>query len=619
MSKDHNNNISNPTDNRPFHDVLETRISRRKMLTGSLALAVTSFFGGTGIALVAKGGQPGPNLPKPNSGGLLGFAPAPNNNGLIPQISPDYQFQIILPWGDPIQPGGLSFASRYPLAPTEQAQRIGIGHDGMWFFSINGSSEHGVLVLNNEFGDNSVVLGRNPGADNDEVQPLNLEEVRSSQHAHGVSVIEIQKINGVWQTIATNKARRIHVNTPVAFSGPVAGHALLNTPAGNAPAGTVNNCAMGHTPWGTYLACEENFNGYFGAKNAWKPTKAQQRYGFSETGFDYGWYKFDPRFDLSNPDYINEENRFGWVVEIDPMDASRAPVKKTALGRCKHEGAWVTVGRGGRVVVYMGDDERFDYIYKFVSDDNWMSMRARGMSPLDHGRLYVARFNDDGTGDWLELIIDNPALAAKFADQAEVLTFARLAADALGATPMDRPEWTTVAPNGDVFCTLTNNTRRKETNAANPLAPNPDGHIIKWRDSDNHVGLTFEWDIFLLAKDTRLENGGDEDWEFTDPDGLWADPDGRLFIQTDGGQPPGRQNQMVVADIFSGELRRLFAGVNGDEITGITHTPDRRTMFINIQHPGVILQDDDGNPVPGSVPRDATIVITRKNGGIIGS
>jgi secreted PhoX family phosphatase len=435
-----------------------------------------------------------------------------------------------------------------------------------------------------------------------------------------VAVVKIKEKRGVWRTIRSKNARRIHVNTPVAFSGPAAGHPLLQTPNGNIPLGTANNCANGQTFWGTYLTCEENFNGYFGANNPWNPTPAQQRYGFTANGFDYGWHRFDRRFDLSDPDYANEENRFGWVVEIDPFDAGQKPVKRTALGRMKHEGVALVEGLGGRVVAYMGDDEAFDYIYKFVSDGNWKSMRAMGQSPLDHGKLYVARFNDNGTGQWLELTIDNPVLAAKFADQGEVLTFARIAADLLGATPMDRPEWTTVAPNGDVYCTLTNNGSRTTPNAPNPVAPNPDGHIIKFRDSQHHVGLTFEWDIFLLARDTR----NTED-VFTDPDGLMADPDGRLFIQTDGGQPNGLNNQMLVADTRTGEIRRLLEGVRGDEVTGMTMTPDRRTLFVNLQHPGEGNPNVTNFPVERTfadgqtVPRDATLVITRNDGGVIGS
>jgi hypothetical protein len=252
-----------------------------------------------------------------------------------------------------------------------------------------------------------------------------------------------------------------------------------------------------------------------------------------------------------------------------------------------------------------------------VSDDNWKSMMRRGRHPLDHGKLYVARFNDDGSGDWHELTIDNPALAARFASQAELLTYVRIAGDIVGATPMDRPEWATVAPSGDVYITLTNNSGRTTATPPNPVAPNPDGHIIKWRDSREHTGLTFKWEIFLIAQDTH----GTED-SFSDPDGLWADPDGRLFIQTDGGQKDGLNNQMLVADPKTGDLRRLFTGVTLDEITGITTTSDRRTLFCNVQHPG------NGNPAATNfpaptdgvtVPRDATIAIRRKNGGIVGS
>ena len=610
----HDDQSSNKSGNRPFAQVLEANVSRRKVVVGGLGIAAASFFASP---IVAHAGGKHDKKDK-NKGPLINFQPVSvaEGTGPWPSISEDYQFHVLIPWGEPLEPGGPSFS--YPPTAENQAKQIGIGHDGMHFFPLKkgkfgrGGNNRGMLAINHEFGTNIHVLGK--------ATPESLDDVRVSQHAHGVSVVEIKRKGNKWMPVKSENARRIHVNTPVNFSGPVAGHALLQTRNGNVPLGTVNNCANGSTPWGTYLTCEENFNGYFGAtnrENAWVATEAQERYGFSETGFNYGWHEFDRRFDLSDVDYVNEENRFGWIVEIDPMDATQTPVKRTALGRFKHEGIALTVGRGGRVVGYMGDDQRFDYIYKFVSDDNWKSMRARGMSPLDHGRLYVAKFNDDGTGEWLELTIENPALAAKFADQAQVLVYARMASDILGATPMDRPEWTTVAPNGDVYCTLTNNSRRTETDAANPMAPNADGHIIRWRDADRHIGLTFEWDIFLIAKDTH----GTED-TYSDPDGLWADPDGRLFIQTDGGQKDGLNNQMLVADTNTGELRRLFTGVTGDEITGIAITPDRRTMFVNTQHPGNGDPSQTNFPAPldgVTVPRDATFVITRKDGGIIGS
>ena len=631
----HDNGSSNKSGNRSFEDVLNVRMSRRSTLARGAALSATGFLAAlAGNKLFAPGAEVATAQGFSNTvaqgagtaiaqGGskLINFAflPAAAATGPVPSISSDYQFDVLIPWGTPIRPGGPEYDGTPNIRPTaeQQTRQVGIGHDGMWFFPIKKSNDNGMLAINHEYGTNEHILGK--------PAPENLEDVRLSQHAHGVSVVEIKRIGGTWQVVRSNNARRIHGNTPVQFSGPAAGNALLFTSAGNIPMGTLNNCANGKTPWGTYLTCEENFNGYFGAQDAaWTPSPAQARYGFSKGGNGYSWHIFDPRFDLSNSSYKNEENRFGWIVEIDPLNATQTPVKRTALGRFKHENAELVIGQGGRAVVYMGDDERFDYIYKFVSDGNWRSMRARGISPLDRGKLYVAKFNDDGTGNWLELTINNPALKAKFANQAEILIYTRLAGDAVGATKMDRPEWIAAAPNGDVYCTLTNNTARTaaNTNAANPLGPNPFGHIIKWRDSNSYVGTTFTWDIFVLAKDTHsIEKSA-----FGSPDGLWGDPDGRLFIETDGTQPVvnGVQlnDQMLVADPSTGEIRRIFSGVTGCEVTGITVTPDRRTMFVNLQHPGDGDPQKTNFPAPqgsGKVPRDATIVITRKNGGIIGS
>jgi len=603
--------IVNPSDNRPFADVLNARISRRHVMVGGLATAAVGFFARSGVVNAAEGGQRGPNLPKPNQGPLLGFTPIANPGGPVPSISEDYEYQVIIPWGTPLFPGVPDIGGGRPASSADQERQVGIGHDGMWFFADNGSNERGVLCINHEFGFNTHVYGKS--------FPENLEDVRISQAAHGVSVVELMKQNGTWTSSTSSPYnRRITPNTPVVFGGPVVGSPVLESLMGNDPAGTLNNCSNGYTPWGTYLTCEENFNGYFGAVDDFVPTQEQARYGFTDSGFGYGWHVFDERWDLNKN--AGEENRFGWIVEIDPRDPAAPPVKHTAMGRFKHEGFAFTTGRGGRAVGYMGDDQRFDYIYKFVSASNWKSMRARGTSPFSEGTLYVARFDEDGTGEWLALTIDNPALAARFADQAELLTYARVAADIVGATPMDRPEWTSVAPNGDVYCTLTNNSRRTEADAANPEAPNNNGHIIRWRDADNHVGTTFEWDIFVLCTDIL-----GTDYEFTDPDGLWADPDGRVFIETDGGQPNGGNNQMVVADSYTDEFRRLFTGVTRDEITGLTVTPDRRTLFCNTQHPGngdpnltnfpVLNDPPDGT----TIPRDSTFVITRKDGGIVGS
>ncbi len=654
-----NDEVQNPTPNRPFTEILNARASRRAVLAGGLSLAAGSFFGYVGDAQARKA-----KFNVSNAERLLGFTaltvPAYLQGSMvdgvsarIPAISPEYQYTALIPWGSSVNPAldTPEYDGDPSTRPTadDQTNLIGIGHDGMWFFPMDGTSNtEGMLAINHEFGINPTVIGKDA--------PESLDDVRLSQHAHGVSVVAIAEVDGVWTQVANDNARRIHVNTPVTFSGPAADSPLLENPANNPPAGTVNNCANGYTPWGTYLTCEENFNGYFGFNEPeYVLTESQERYGFSDSGFGYGWHLFDPRFDLSNPDYVNEHNRFGWVVEIDPNDGTQVPVKRTAMGRVKHEGVAVIEGASNRAVCYMGDDQRFDFIYKFVSEADWEQMFAEGRHPLDHGTLFAARFNEDGTGEWLEISLDNPDVAAAgFADIGEVLVNTRLAADAAGATPMNRPEWITVAPNGEVYCACTNNSQREEElydptaegaytpgeTASNPFRASADGHILKWIDSDDHVGTTFEWDIFVVCADVQakyrdeegeyIESNARQDTDsFSDPDGMWCDPDGRLFIQTDGGQDRDLQDQMLVADIESGLLKRIFGGVSGDEITGITVTPDRRTMFINIQHPGNGDPEDTNFPLTDeagaftfdgtTIPRDCTVVITKRDGGIIGS
>lgn len=612
----HDDQPTNPTANRTFAELLEARLSRREVIIGGLGAFTTLFVSPQRLA-ASSDGQAESRPP------LMQFEPVAiaDGGGPLPTVSADYEYQVLIPWGTPIKSGITPYEGDPTRRPSadEQANMIGIGHDGMHLFAMptDEMEQFGLLCINHEFGINPQVIGK--------LLPSSLEEVRLSQHAHGVSVVAIGAREGRWEVVTDHPLnRRIHVNTAVTFAGPVidseSGRELLDLNRRPHDAkGTLNNCSSGHTPWGSYLTCEENFNGYFGSTGAWSASEADKRYGFSQGGFGYGWEQFDPRFDLSDKRFTNEENRFGWVVEIDPQRPEAKPVKRTALGRFKHEGATVAIGADNRVVVYMGDDQRFDYIYKFVSADDWQVMRERGISPLDEGRLYVARFDEDGGGEWLELTIDNPVLAAKFSSQAELLTYARLAADALGATPMDRPEWTTVAPDGAVYCSLTNNNRRIEPDAANPLAPNADGHIIRWHDSEQHLGTNFRWELFLIAEQTH---GADRDDTFSDPDGLWADPDGRLFIETDGGQKKGLNNQLLVADTRSGELRRLLTGVTRDEITGLTVTPDRRTLFCNTQHPGYGDPSLTNFPAPTdgkTIPRDCTLVVRRKDGGVVGS
>ncbi|NJN48043.1 MAG: PhoX family phosphatase, partial [Candidatus Competibacteraceae bacterium] len=416
-----------------------------------------------------------------------------------------------------------------------------------------------------------------------------------------------------------------------------------------------------YTPWGTYLTCEENFHGYFLTAEGGDPVDPTDnefgRYGIGGSS-RYGWEVHHPRFNADTDP--NESNRFGWIVEIDPYDPNHKPVKRTAMGRFRHEGAAMTTTDDNRVVIYSGDDAVFEYVYKYVSNRPYdTTNRAANMMAdggiLDDGTLYVAKYNDDGTGEWIPLVHGTPGLtvADGFEDQAEVLVKTRLAADSIGATPMDRPEWIAVHPQTrEVYVTLTNNSSREETDAANPRPENQMGHIIRWREAGNDpAATTFEWDIYVLAGDPNNANpdfrGNINGDIFANPDGIWIDNDGRLWIQTDIGESsqlrgdfePFGNNQMLASDPSTGEVRRFFTGPRGQEITGVITTPDGRTMFINVQHPGDIsggLRDELGTSetVPGvppltssnwpdfdplGRPRSATVIITKDDGGVIGT
>ncbi|MEM8904493.1 MAG: PhoX family phosphatase [Actinomycetota bacterium] len=621
------NEICNRSGNRPFSEVIEASLSRRNFLAGGMATAAATFLVGGGGSVM--GAAPAAAGPRGNPGRLLGFdAVAPDATDAI-TVPEGYKVQVFARWGDPIVPGGPTWNEDASNPAEEQAQQVGMGHDGMSYFPMGRGrvgSQNGMLVMNHEFTDGNLLFP-------DGEENWTADKTVKEQWAHGVSVLEVtqNRRTGEWSIVDSPRARRISPLTPMAFSGPATGNRLLQTdadPDGTSPIGTVNNCANGQTPWKTYLTCEENFNGYFWNSGEGELTEEQQelfdRYGVSEFGFGYQWASTDERFraDL-NP---NETNRFGWVVEIDPMDPDSTPMKRTALGRVKHEGAVVTESTRKHAVVYMGDDQRFDYIYKFVSARPWRRMRADGVSPLDEGTLYVARFDDDGSGVWLPLVHGEGPLTAEngFADQGDVLVKTRVAADLLGATPMDRPEWTAVDPTTqDVYCTLTNNTRREadNTDAANPRGPNEWGHIIRWSEAggDNASDAPFAWDLYILAGPGDGVDGSTvpADAAFGSPDGLWFDADGRLWIQTDGGQPVDSNDQMLAADPDTGEIKRFLTGVNGCEVTGVVTTPDRRTMFVNIQHPGA-----DGTPEDptlesswpdGVRPRPATLVITKED------
>lgn len=654
------NTSSNPT----FYDVLDARASRRGVLIGGLAAVATGLFGS---ALMSS---PTALAQSAGASGLLGFTPIPTSETDSIVVPEGYRADVLIPWGTPLDgTGTFNRAS----AGAEQAQQVGSHHDGMHYFPIDGSSTDGLLVLNHEYVDPRFLHPSYDGKPFEEDQPAiengqrDPDEVLKEIHAHGVSIVRIGRgDDGNWAVKADPLNRRIHGLTEMEISGPVRGSQHVRTkfsPDGTKVRGTLNNCAHGVTPWNTYMAAEENWAGYFrnGDREDQKPNlpREHERYGVKTEKSRYCWelagngadefIRFDAskKADDATGDYRNEPNAFGWMVEIDPFNPDAAPFKRTSLGRFAHEGVVFAPGVEGKpVVCYSGDDARFEYIYKFVSAKPFETANASG-DLLDEGTLYAAKFNEDGTGEWLALAPGENDLTPEngFVDLADILVNTRLAASKVGATKMDRPEWGTVDPNsGEVYFTLTNNTRRTlaEVDAVNPRAKNQFGQIVRWReDGDDHSATRFTWDLFVIAGDQKTsrifnDQALGEDNIFACPDGIWCDADSRLWIQTDisesvqnkGDMKVFGNNQMLAADPKTGEIRRFLTGPLGQEITGVITTPDQTTMFINVQHPGAPTTPDDfaagkwlshwpdgGN----AVPRSGTIVITREDGGKIGA
>ena len=632
---------SNRSHNPSIHDV--SAPSRRTVLRGGLGAVASGLL----APLAAVGSVAGLSACASDplgQGPLLGFQSVPVSTVDGVTVPPGYTAQVIAAWGEPVGLPGQDHAFRDDAGntATQQEAQVGMHHDGIHFYAQDGS-RRGLLVMNHEYTDDGLLF-------TDGLANWSAEKVRKSQAAHGVSVIEVLDAGGQWQIVKSSRwARRITANTAMQFGGPAAGHAMLRTaadPTGRTVLGTLNNCGSGVTPWGTYLTAEENFIGYFNGGDS--PNEHERRWGLRKGGFGYRWQEHDARFDATrNP---NEPNRFGWVVEIDPSNPSSTPIKRTALGRAAHEGATTALTKDGRAVVYMGEDARFEYIYKFVSRD---AVKPGGFAAnatlLDHGTLYVAKFNADGRGQWIALVHGQGPLTSAngFADQGDVLIKSRQASDQLGATKMDRPEWIDIDKNGWVYCTLTNNSNRggdKQfvVDAANPRANNTMGNIIRWKDDGDFHGTSFVWNHFVMAGDpslARAEAKGNVRGDmFACPDGLWTDRRGVLWIQTDmstsamgkGDLVNLGNNAMLAADPGTGEIRRFLVGPAGCEITGATGTPDGKTMFINIQHPGESPSErsDPANPraisnwpdkKPNGRPRSATVVIRKMDGGVIGT
>ena len=624
---------SNRSSNPSIHDVSSPE--RRTFLRGGSA-AIAAL-----LAPLAGCGSMGAAMSGPN----LGFKGIPPGMGDALVVPPGYVASALAQWGEPIGiPGNMpAFRIDGSNSAADQAVQMGMHHDGVEFYPLNGSSSRGLIALNHEYTDDGLL---HVGG----FASMDAAKVKKSQNAHGLSVFEVERKGDKWEMVRPSRyARRFTMDTPFSVGGPAAGHTMMRTaadPDGRTVLGTLNNCASSQTPWGTYLSGEENWMFYFGGGETLNPH--QRRWGMRKDGA-YQWEKFDERFDARK--HPNESNRFGWVVEVDPMDPGSTPIKRTALGRAAHEGAWVGVTKDGRAVVYSGEDARFEYIYKFVSRDRVAPGGARANRELlDHGVLYVARFDADGSGKWLPLVFGQGPLTAAngFADQGEVLIKTRQASDLLQATKMDRPEWLAIDPNnGWVYCTLTNNSARGQPNqpgvdAANPRANNSMGQIIRWKDDGDFDGAGFKWNHLVLAGDpanTRPEARGNIRGDiYGCPDGIAFDKRGVLWIETDAHATQMYQgefanignNQMLACDPATGETRRFLTGPTNCEITGVTLTPDGTTMFINVQHPGETPTDrsDPREPAkysnwpdytPGGRPRSSTVVIRKADGGVIGS
>ena len=606
-----------------FGRLVERAVSRRGFLGGSVGFGAATFVASCGLALP---------LSALASSDRLRFEPIPANGLDTVTVPRGYNWHVVAKWGEPLWSNGVEFDHVTRGTGASQELAFGDNNDGMALYTHEGRT---VLAVNNEYVNRKIIYG---GAGSG--SPENADDVRKGKAGHGVSVVEIANRDGRWSIVKDSPYnRRITADTPMEITGPAGGHDLLKTaadPKGTSSLGTWNNCGNGRTPWGTYLACEENFNGYFSSSDpdiAIDP--ALKRYGIGVKDWGYAWATADERFDISK--HPTEPNRAGYVVEIDPRDPDSTPKKRTALGRFKHENAEVVLAANGQVVVYMGDDERGEFLYRFVSEGRYVE-GGDNAALLASGQLFAAKFADGGRGEWVELTPE----ATGMASAAEVCIHTRMAASAVGATTMDRPEWVAANPmKVEVYCCLTNNKNRgRKPNAGgdatpvggpNPRAANLYGQIVRWRpDGGDHLANGFDWDLFVVAGNPTVhvdENRGSPNVTpsnmFNSPDGLAFDGNGMLWIQTDGnysnadGFAGQGNNQMLVGDPRTGEIRRFMVGPKECEVTGFAWSADRKTLFVGIQHPGE--KGDSHFPDGGSTtPRSAIVAIARNDGGTIG-
>jgi secreted PhoX family phosphatase len=729
---------NNHSNNEHFSAILDSRLSRRSLLRGGAASIASAFIGSSSLSACGSNDTPvvTPEVPKPVEK-LLGFAPVAKSllDSVIVPVG--YTASAIYALGDPLTASTAAYKN--DGTDTDYENRAGDHHDGMEWFGLSAdgkasltSVERGLLGVNHEATTNekqaSFFLHANGGTSS---LPRPASEVDKETAIHGVSFVEVRKASGKWEYVKDSSFnRRYTCLTEMELSGPVRGNALAITKysvTGQKTRGTLNNCGTGKTPWNSFVTGEENWAGYF-SRNATDDTArvgeksivALKRYGSIQGNPSrHGWETGGTddkyvRWNISktgsatngSDDYRNEMNGMGYIVEMDAYDKTKLAKKRTALGRFAHESAAFGKPVAGKpLAVYMGDDSRNEYIYKYVSAANWDAADANSTNPLatgdkylDSGKLYVAQFSADGSGKWVELSMSNAQIAAyanyKFADQADICVNSRLAADAVGATKMDRPEWCSVNPaNGEIYYALTNNSNRNVNatgssqlvpDSANPRAytdmkgttaqnGNPNGHILRMKEgADGSAALTFTWDVYLFAAEASADAGKinlsslTNDQDMSSPDGLAFSPaTGICWIQTDDGAFTDVTNCMMLAglpgQVGDGEkvtlnytktdgsslavttyvgkkptadtLKRFLVGPVGCEITGIAETPDGKALFVNIQHPGeTTAAANIADPTKytsqwpantgygvGKRPRSATIVITKNDGGRVGS
>ena len=644
---------TNPNLSRTIGDVINARYNRRSVIAGMLGVSASTALFGTS-ALIA------PSAAQAATPSRYVFDELTSGNDETHHIAEGYNADILLRWGDPIMADAPEFDVMNQTAAA-QLKQFGYNNDYVGFVPLNEAGTRGLLCVNHEYTNEEVMfpgLGRQDRAGFEGMTP---QLVDIEMAAHGGSVVEIAQNNaGKWQVVRDSAMNRriTPLDTAMTFSGPAAGHARMQTnddPAGMNVIGTVNNCAGGLTPWGTWLMAEENFHGYFwtdkvddeGKPDVSGHTDAASKKRYGVPGRWYAWGQYYERWNIDKEP--NMPNKWGWVVEVDPKDPTSTPIKHTALGRFRHEGAETTVASDGRLVVYMGDDNRFDYQYKYVSDGVVSEDAAANAKLLSEGTLYVARFDADGTIVWLPLVFGTGPLTAEngFNDQGDVLIDTRLAADLLGATPMDRPEDAQPRGDGTAYIMLTNNSRREEVNAANPRAKSRFGHIIEIKeDGGNHSAPKGTWSILVKCGDPAISEVGaqwnpdtsEHGW-FGSPDNCAFDADGRLWISTDQGSNWGRTGKsdglyaLETEGAARGTSKLFFRCPVGGELCGPYFTANNETLFMAVQHPGTDgTKDFKGferdstfeDPAtrwpdfdPAMPPRPSVVVVTKQGGGKI--